>query len=64
MKMARLSGTKPPYSKTDKSNCDLFGGKLTFSNQSEKNRQGGSMKGEVWISDQFNEPLDDLNEYM
>ncbi|AUD02436.1 DUF2281 domain-containing protein [Spirosoma pollinicola] len=29
-----------------------------------KKREGGSMKGEVWMSDEFNEPLDDLNEYM
>ena len=28
------------------------------------NRQGGSMKGEVWMTDDFNEPLNDLNEYM
>lgn len=27
-------------------------------------RQGGSMKGEVWMADDFNEPLDDLKEYM
>ena len=29
-----------------------------------KKRQGGSMKGEVWIADDFNDPLDDLKEYM
>lgn len=27
-------------------------------------RKGGSMKGEVVMSDTFNEPLDDLKEYM
>ncbi|MBC3787832.1 DUF2281 domain-containing protein [Spirosoma utsteinense] len=29
-----------------------------------KKRQGGSMKGQISLSEDFNEPLDDLNEYM
>ncbi len=29
-----------------------------------KPRVGGSMKGEIWMSDDFNEPLDDLKDYM
>ena len=31
---------------------------------SRRSRQGGSMKGEVWMADDFNAPLDDLNDYM
>ena len=30
----------------------------------KRKRQGGSMKDEVWIADNFNEPLDDLKDYM
>lgn len=30
----------------------------------KRKRRGGTMKGEVWISDDFNAPLDDLNDYM
>ncbi len=29
-----------------------------------KPRQFGTMKGEIWMSEDFNEPLDDLKEYM
>lgn len=29
-----------------------------------KSRKSGSMKGKIKISDDFNEPLDDLKEYM
>lgn len=32
--------------------------------RNKRKRQGGSMKGEVWMADNFNEPLDDLKEYM
>lgn len=28
-----------------------------------RKRQGGSMKGEVWMADDFNEPLDGLSDY-
>jgi len=27
-------------------------------------RQAGSMRGKIWMSDNFNEPLDDLKDYM
>ena len=27
-------------------------------------RQAGSMRGKIWMSDDFNEPLDDLKDYM
>ena len=30
----------------------------------KRNRRGGSMAGEVWMADDFNAPLDDLNDYM
>ena len=30
----------------------------------KKERQPGVMKGEVWMSDDFNEPLDDFKDYM
>ncbi|GAB4030973.1 DUF2281 domain-containing protein [Spirosoma gilvum] len=36
----------------------------TDSTNDKRKRQGGSMKGEVWMTDDFNDPLDDLNEYM
>ncbi|WP_428668308.1 DUF2281 domain-containing protein [Runella sp.] len=29
-----------------------------------KKRPLGTMKGTIWMSDDFNEPLDDLKEYM
>jgi hypothetical protein len=29
-----------------------------------KKRIPGSLKGKIWISDDFNEPLDDLKDYM
>lgn len=29
-----------------------------------KPRVGGTMKGEIWMSEDFNEPLDDLKKYM
>ena len=29
-----------------------------------KKRQGGSMKGQIHVPDDFNEPLDDLKDYM
>lgn len=30
----------------------------------KKRRVPGSLKGKVWMSDDFNDPLDDLKEYM
>ena len=32
--------------------------------ESRRPRQGGSMNGEVWMADDFNAPLDELNDYM
>lgn len=29
-----------------------------------KKRQAGTMKGQIWMSDDFDEPLDDLKDYM
>jgi hypothetical protein len=29
-----------------------------------KPRKAGSMRGKIWIADDFNEPLDDLKDYM
>lgn len=29
-----------------------------------RKRQFGSVKGEIWMSDDFDEPLDDFQEYM
>ena len=39
---------------------------VTFLEQEERKhvRRSGTMKGEVWMVDDFNEPLDDLNDYM
>lgn len=33
-------------------------------NQEKKRRVGGSLKGKIHVPDDFNEPLDDLKEYM
>jgi len=30
----------------------------------KKPRQAGGLKGKIWMSDDFNEPLDDLKDYM
>jgi hypothetical protein len=30
----------------------------------KKERVPGSLKGKIWITDDFNEPLDDLKDYM
>ena len=30
----------------------------------KKERKFGALKGKVWMSDDFNEPLDDFKEYM
>jgi hypothetical protein len=30
----------------------------------KKERQPGSLKGKVWMADDFNEPLDDFKDYM
>ena len=32
--------------------------------QPVKNRQPGSAKGQVWMSDDFDEPLEDFKDYM
>ncbi len=32
--------------------------------QPTKHRQRGSAKGQIWMSPDFNEPLDDFSEYM
>ncbi|MEG4067554.1 DUF2281 domain-containing protein [Microcoleus sp. Pol11C2] len=32
--------------------------------QAKRNRQAGSAKGMVWMSDDFDEPLEEFNEYM
>ncbi|QJD77628.1 hypothetical protein [Spirosoma rhododendri] len=39
---------------------------VTFLTNEKKNatRRGGSMRGEVWMSDDFNAPVDDLSDYM
>lgn len=43
---------------------------VTFLEESEqpaqagKRRKGGSMKGQIWIADDFNDPLEDLKDYM
>ena len=29
-----------------------------------KERQAGGLAGQIWMADDFNEPLDDLNDYM
>ena len=36
---------------------------MAFANQSKTRRIGG-LGGKVWMSDDFNEPLDDLKDYM
>jgi antitoxin (DNA-binding transcriptional repressor) of toxin-antitoxin stability system len=38
--------------------------KLTQFLQSPKRRQRGSAKGQIWISPDFDEPLEDFREYM
>ncbi len=30
----------------------------------KKIRKAGGLKGQIWLSDDFNEPLDDLKDYM
>lgn len=32
--------------------------------ETKRNRRGGSMAGEVWMANDFNAPLEDLNDYM
>jgi hypothetical protein len=34
------------------------------SNKEIANRGYGSLKGKIWMSDDFNEPLDDFKDYM
>lgn len=34
------------------------------SSPERKERQFGSVEGEIWMSDDFDEPLDDFEEYM
>ena len=36
----------------------------TFENTSMKRRVPGSLKGKIHMADDFNEPLDDLKDYM
>jgi antitoxin (DNA-binding transcriptional repressor) of toxin-antitoxin stability system len=38
--------------------------KLTQFLQSSKRRQRGSAKGQIWMSADFDEPLEDFREYM
>jgi antitoxin (DNA-binding transcriptional repressor) of toxin-antitoxin stability system len=38
--------------------------KLTQFLQPPKRRQRGSAKGQIWMSSDFNEPLEDFSEYM
>lgn len=38
--------------------------KIISLNQQKKRRQGGSAKGLIWMSDDFNAPLEELREYM
>jgi Protein of unknown function (DUF2281) len=37
---------------------------LTRLNQPKKRRQSGSAKGLIWMSDDFDAPLEELSEYM
>lgn len=37
---------------------------IITTNENKRKRQGGSMQGEVWMAADFNEPLDDLKDYM
>lgn len=46
----------------DQPPSDLTGGSVRIG--SLKKRQGGSMKGQIHVPDDFNEPLDDLKYYM
>jgi hypothetical protein len=46
---------------------DALLGDYTHSDESSfsgKNRGYGSLKGKVWMSEDFNEPLEDFKEYM
>lgn len=53
----------PPVQKRTKVIVTFLNEKPTTNQDLAKKRQGGSMKGEVWMADDFNEPLDDLKEY-
>ena len=37
---------------------------VVISKQAKPNRQAGSAKGMVWMSDDFDEPLEEFKEYM
>jgi hypothetical protein len=54
----------PPVQKRTKVIVTFLEESLTARPDQKKKREGGSMRGEVWMSDGFNEPLDDLNDYM
>jgi antitoxin (DNA-binding transcriptional repressor) of toxin-antitoxin stability system len=38
--------------------------RLTAPSPKRKQRQFGSVEGEIWMSDDFDAPLDDFQEYM
>jgi hypothetical protein len=47
------------YAETAENNNSLFA-----EPQGGNGRGYGSLKGQIWMSDDFNEPLDDFKEYM
>lgn len=54
-----LSGSPPVHSRTEVT--------VTFPDekpQTLQKRKAGVLSGKVWMSDDFDEPLDDLNEYI
>lgn len=38
--------------------------KVSLLKKISKKRQFGTAKGQIWISDDFDEPLDDMKDYM
>jgi len=56
--------SEPPPGKGKQEVIVTFLGSSKADDVMSKPRQGGSLAGKIWMSPDFNAPLDDLKEYM
>jgi hypothetical protein len=55
---------KPPFPERTEVIVTALAEPVADEQPAKRPRQGGSMRGEVWMATDFNAPLADLNDYM
>jgi hypothetical protein len=59
-----ITFSEPPPEEGKQEVIVTFLGTSKDENSEPKFRKGGTWKGKIWMAPDFNEPLDDLKEYM